>query len=361
MGAGINRRNHEGEVIGPDMKKPDERSRKILDAIVRLNIETGGPVSSGLVELSLQRTLSSATIRSVMKRLEEEGFLEKPYTSSGRLPTDAGYRVFVDLFQDNYALTRWTGPDPMRRLVDEGFPVIAAGPDGAKAMAHLLSDLTDYISIILVPSLDSVKAVRVDLYPRSPRRLLMVVLLDNSQVRTGLVELPEEYPAPVVEQAAQLLTRRIQGMTVQEIRQGGLDSPDLMPSPVSRCASAAASQGKRIFKDTETAEVQLEGVANVLDEPEFRDPEPLKALLRFIESPRVIRESLDRLDRRAGDKVGVWIGAENPVGGLRPFSILTGRFILDGRRGVLAVLGPRRMWYQRAFRGIEVLRSALNS
>jgi heat-inducible transcriptional repressor len=339
----------------------DQRSQEILDAVVRLNIETGGPVSSGLVERFLQRTISSATIRSVMKRLEDQGFLDQPHTSAGRLPTDAGYRNFVDHFRSDYALSRWTGPDPMHRQVDDGFPVAAAGPDGVRAMAQLLTELTDYISIILAPSLDTVQAVRLELYPRSSRRVLMVVLLDNSQVRTGLVELPEEQPPAVVEKAAEILTRRIAGMTVKQIREGRLDSPDLMPSPASRCATALARHGKRLFQDTEAPEVQLEGVAKVLDEPEFRHPEPLKALLRFIESPQVIRESLDNLDRRTGDGVGVWIGSENPVGGLRNFSVLTSRFSLGGRPGLLAVLGPRRMWYQRAFRGIEVLRGALDS
>lgn len=338
----------------------DERAREILDAVVRLNIETGGAVSSGLVERSLERNLSSATIRSVMKSLEDKGYLHQPHTSAGRLPTDAGYRVFVDNFQSDYALTRWTGPDPMTRMVDKGFPVAAAGPHGVKAMARLLSDLTEYISIILAPSLDTVRAVRVELYPRSLKRVLMVVVLDNSQVRTGLIELPEEYSAPVVEQAAQMLTRRVRLMTVKEIRQGQLDSPDLMPSPASRCAAAVARQGQELFADTSAPEIQLEGVARVLDEPEFTDPEPLKALLRFIQSPQVIRESLGNLGQQAEDDVQVWIGRENPVGGLKPFSMLTSEFRLGGRRGILAVLGPRRMWYQRAFRGIEVLRRSLN-
>jgi heat-inducible transcriptional repressor len=339
----------------------EERNLEILDAVVRLNIETGGPVSSGLVARSLERTISPATVRAVMKGLEDMGYLEQPHTSAGRLPTDAGYRVFVDRFQNDYALSRWTRAEPMTSQVGPDFPVAAAGPDGVRAMARLLTELTDYISIILAPSLDTVRAVRVELYPRTSRRVLLVVLLDNSQVRTGLIELPEEYPAPVVEQAAQLLTRRVQGMTVEQIRDGRLDSPDLLQSPASRCAAAVARHGRRLFQDTEAPEVQLEGVAKVLDEPEFRDPEPLKALLRFIESPQIIRQSLDSLDRHAGDRVAVWIGKENPVGGLRSFSVLTGRFCLDGRRGLLAVLGPRRMWYQRAFRGIEVLRGALDS
>ena len=342
----------------------DSRSGEILDAVVRLNIETGGPVSSGLVELSLQRTLSSATIRNVMKRLEEQGYLHQPHTSAGRLPTDAGYRAHVDRMAGQSALDRWTRPRraeerPDRTLAGDNLALTAAGPDGAKAMARLLNELTDYVSIILAPSLDTVEAVKVELYPRSATRVLMVVLLDNSQVRTGLLELPEEYPAPVVEQAAQILTRRIRGLTVASIREGQLDSPALVDSPASRCAAAVGRQGHHLFARTESPEVQLEGVTRVLDEPEFRDPEPLKALLRFIESPRMMRESLVDLDRSTSDGLGVWIGQENPIGDLRAFSLLTGRFSLDGRRGVLAVLGPRRMWYQRALQGLNTVRRAL--
>jgi heat-inducible transcriptional repressor len=343
----------------------DRRSGEILDAVVRLNIETGGPVSSGLVELSLQRTLSSATIRNIMKRLEDQGYLHQPHTSAGRLPTDAGYRAYVDGFQSQVALTRLTRPELLDGLRDgvrgeQERALTAAGPEGVKAMARLLNELTDYVSIILAPSLDTVRAVKVELYPRSASRVLMVVLLDSSQVRTGLLELPEDYPAVVVEQAAEILTRRIQGLSVAQIRDGKLESPDLLDSPASRCAAAVGMQGRRLFHETENPEVQLEGVARVLDEPEFRDPEPLKSLLRFIESPRVIRESLENLDSSTADGLGVWIGQENPIGDLRAFSLLTGRFSMNGRRGVLAVLGPRRMWYQRALQGIAVVRRALD-
>ena len=317
------------------------------------------------MELSLQRTLSSATIRNVMKRLEKQGYLQQPHTSAGRLPTDAGYRAYVDNMRRRTALDRWTEPVRGNGLRERGLTggdlaITAAGPDGVKAMARLLNELTDYVSIILAPSLDTVHAVKVELYPRSQRRVLMVILLDNSQVRTGLLELPEEYSEPVVEQAAQILNRRIRGLTVASIREGRLDSPELVDSPAWRCAAAVGRQGMHLFADTETAEVQMEGVARVLDEPEFRDPEPLKSLLRFIESPRIIRETLVGLDRSTEDGVGVWIGQENPIGDLRAFSLLTGRFSVDGRPGVLAVLGPRRMWYQRALQGLDLVRQAFD-
>ena len=323
---------------------------------MRLNIETGRPVSSGLVERSLNRDISSATIRSVMKELEAAGYLDQPHTSAGRLPTDRGFRAFVDRLQAGWSLRRNEIPAPMRQVLARGIENPIDGQDRIKVLARLLSGLTDNISIILGPPWDEVRAVRLELYPRSNRRLLLVVILDNARVRTGLVELNEDFAPAVIEQAAGILTQRIQGRTVAEIRSGSWESPDLLRTPASRCAAALSRAGRNLFDGLGEGELELEGVANVLDEPEFREPEPLKALLRFIESPRYIRSSLELLGSLDDDRFGVWIGSENPVGRLHRFTVLTGRFELDGRLGTLAVLGPRRMSYQRAFQGIDIMR-----
>lgn len=338
------------------MSDLDHRDLEILDAVVRLNVETGRPVSSGLVQRALNRDISSATVRTVMKRLEASGHLRQPHTSAGRLPTDRGFRVYVDRLQAGWTLQRPAIPPRMRQIMERGLDAMADGPDRIKAMARLLSELTDNVSIILGPSWEQVRAIRVELFPRSLRRVLMVVILDNSRVRTGSVELDAEYPAAVIEEAAGILTERIAGRTVAGIRGGGWQSPDLLRTPASRCAASLTRAGQGLFRELGDGEMELEGIANVLDEPEFREPEPLKALLRFIESPGSIRRSLDRLRTDGECPFGVWIGSENPVGRLRRFAVLTGRFELDGRPGTLAVLGPRRMSYQRAFQGIDVLR-----
>jgi heat-inducible transcriptional repressor len=338
----------------------DSRSLDILDAIVRLNIETGRAVSSGLVERYMQRRVSSATIRSVMKNLEQNGFLDQPHTSAGRLPTDAGFRAFVDRLLAGWSLQRHETPPSLRRMADQDLMMQGIGiQDRLKALAHLLSRLTDNISIIVGPTLESVRTVRVEFYPRSLRRVLMVVVLENAEVRTGLVDLPEDTPAPVVEEAARLLTDRVKGRTVGEIWKGVLDTVDLIDTPVTRCATILARRGRELFRNSTDVEIEFEGVGNILEEPEFHDPEPLKALIRFMESPHHIRESLDRLDPVSPDGFRVWIGRENPVGELRRFSLLTGRYDLDGRPGLLAVLGPRRMSYQRALHGMEILRRVI--
>jgi heat-inducible transcriptional repressor len=337
----------------------DPRSLDILDAIVRLNIETGRAVSSGLVERYMLRRVSSATIRSVMKNLEREGFLVQPHTSAGRLPTDAGFRAFVDRLLAGWSLQRHETPPSLRRMADQDLMSGIGTHDRFKALARLLSRLTDNISIIVGPTLESVRAVRVEFYPRSLRRVLMVVVLENAEVRTGLVDLPEDTAATVVKEAARLLSDRVRGRTVGELVKGVLDTVDLVGTPATRCAATLAGRGRELFTDSADVEIEFEGVGNILEEPEFHDPEPLKALIRFMESPHHIRESLDRLDPRSPDGFRVWIGRENPVGELRRFSLLTGRFDLDGRPGLLAVLGPRRMSYQRAFHGMEILRRVI--
>ena len=335
------------------------RSLDILEAIVRLNIETGRPVSSGLVERYMQRRVSSATIRSVMKSLETDGYLEQPHTSSGRLPTDAGFRAFVNRLLAGWSLQRHETPPSLRRLADQGISQGIGVQDRFKALARLLSRLTDNVSIIVGPTLEPVRAVRVEFYPRSARRVLMVVVLENSEVRTGLVDLPEDTAVPVVEEAARLLSERIRGRSVGDIRKGALGTVDLVGTPASRCAAVLARGGRELFRDSEDVKIEFEGVGNILEEPEFHDPEPLKALIRFMESPLQIRQSLDRLDSISTDEFRVWIGKENPVGELRRFSLLTRRFDLEGRPRLLAVLGPRRMSYQRAFHGMEILRRVI--
>ncbi len=337
----------------------DDRSRDILDAVVRLNIEIGRPVSSGLVERAVGRRVSSATIRSVMKSLEGAGFLQQPHTSSGRVPTDAGFRSFVDGLQAGWEFRRHEAPPEMRRLVDDGLG-ITAGPAGVSHLARLLSRLTDNISIILGPAWETIPVERVEVYPRGSGRALMVVIMGGSRVRTGMFQTADDSPEAVTHEALARLNRRLRGLTVADLRDGVLEKPDLVDNPATRCLAQLAAAARRVVAEFEDGEVELEGVANVLDEPEFHEPEPLQALLRFLESPRLIRRTLDRLERPGRTEFGVWIGAENPVGELRRFALVTRRFGSGGRQGILAVLGPRRMFYQRAFHGIDLLGRAID-
>jgi len=343
------------------MLKNRERADEILDAVVRLNIETGRPVSSGLVERYLHRAYSAATIRNVMKALEEAGFLEQPHTSAGRRPTDRGFRRHVDGVLKGWPLGREDLPRSVARGVEDGLGRQQGGHAMVKTLAGVLSRVTEGVSIVLGPSWEEVRCQRVELYQQGERRLLMVLVLENAMVRTTVADPGEDVAPRTVEDAARLLSERIAGRTVAEVRDGVLSSFRPGVTAASRFASHLAGRSRDLFLDFEVGELELDGVTQVLGEPELEQPGTLRNLVRFLESPRSIREALQQLDRHAVGGLSVWIGGENPVHDLREFALVMRRFSLDGRDGLLAVLGPRRMPYRRTLSGIDAVCDELNS
>jgi len=341
------------------MKSSTARNQEILDAVVRLNVETGRPVSSGLVARALGNHYSPATVRNVMKVLEDMGLLDQPHASAGRVPTDAGFRDFVNRLLREWPLMGWEPPHSLRVEVERDLRAQRGGHEFLKGIARLLSQLTANISIILGPGWDMVRARRIDLYPKEGGRVLMVLELEIALVRTALVTPRQTFPPAVVAAAAAILSERVAGRTLAEIRDGVLESLSVATGPAARCARDLARRGGSLFGEMEAEQLQLEGVAQVLEQPEFSDPEPLKALIRFIESPRAMREALHRLDRQADGSLAVWIGEENPVDELQSFGLVLHRCDLEGRRGLMAVLGPRRMPYRRAFTGLDVIGRSL--
>ncbi len=335
------------------MARREDRLSEVLAAVVRLYSRTGRPVSSSLVARWLGGDVSSATVRADMHRLEARGLLAKPHTSAGRVPTDAGFRYFVDrLLQEEPDVS----PElrAARREVERRLAAAGDRPDALQRLATLLAETTGSIGILLGPAWDSVRAQRLALYPKEGRRVLLVLVLENALVRTELVTGDREYPPDLLDAAARLLSERIAGRTVAEIRSGVLDSLDARTGEADRCARELVDRAPRLFADPEPGRLELAGVERVLEAPEFADPEPLKRLLRVVGSPRAVVDVLRRLPLREND-VSVWIGAENPLDDLHPFSLVATPFGAGGRHGVVAVLGLRRMPYERAIGSVQVL------
>ena len=335
----------------------DDRKFQVLAAVVRLYSETGQPVSSALVARWLDGSVSSATVRADMMHLEDKGMLGKPHTSAGRVPTDKGFRSFVNRIlegQDELS------PRPeIMPMVEQELRRSSGTHTMVKSLASLLSRLTDNIGIILGPAWDGTKAQRLELYAKDGGRILMVLILENALVRTGTIVVDEPFSAEILEDAARLLSERVNGLTIREIRDGALDDLSATGDAVERCASDLAERGSDLFLDVEDGELELMGVTNMLDAPEFSDPDRLKNLVRFLESPRSIRGALRQLSPENEDGIAVWIGAENPIDALQGFSLVSSPCEMEGRRGMLAVLGLRRMPYDRAISGMQVLIQSL--
>jgi heat-inducible transcriptional repressor len=334
------------------MPNLNDRKRTILHAVVRLYSDTGIAVSSTLVAKYLGETVSSATVRSVMKSLEDQGLLCKLHTSAGRIPTDSGFRSFV-----NQVVSKDTLPSIVNnRVVDLELSRGVHNQALAKSLASLLCKLTDGVGIILGPTWDGIRAVRLDLHYREGNRILMVLVLENALIRTAILPQEQSYTPEVLDDAARILSERINGLTISEIRNGALAAIDPSISSGSSCARDLASVSDELFVSFEHGDIELSGFGELLEEPELSDPESLKDLVRFLESPASIRDAVKRLSPGVtGDGVSVWIGNENPVPELKQFSIVSAPYQIDGRAGALAVLGVKRMQYHKIINGMRLL------
>ncbi|MCP4145267.1 MAG: heat-inducible transcription repressor HrcA [bacterium] len=329
-----------------------DRKKAILHAVVRLYSDTGVAVSSTLVAKYMGKTVSSATVRASMKSLEDQGMLCKLHTSAGRIPTDAGFRAFVNQFVSSDALPQLVGS----RVIDLELSCAVQNQAVAKSLAALLCKLTDGVGIILGPTWDGVRAIRLDLHYREGNRILMVLVLENALIRTAILPRLDSYSPEVLDEAARILSERINGLTINEIRNGALAAIDPDISSGSSCASELASVSDELFTDFEYGDIELSGFSDLLEEPELANPESLKDLVRFLESPASIRDAVRRLSPGATeDGVSVWIGDENPVQELKQFSIVSAPYELGGRRGALAVLGVKRMQYHKIINGMRLL------
>lgn len=326
--------------------RPQDRQQKVLTALVQLFIERREPVSSRMLDQSGLLDIRSASIRAVLQELESEGFLYQPHASSGRIPTDAGYRAYVDAqsLEDEEALS----PDVVGEMTRA---VRAAGEDLDQvllAVTRVVGDLSANITILGGPREKSPSIVGVDLYHRDSHHVLVVVTLEGGSVRTQLVRLDREVLPESLWAAATLMGDRLTGRTLEEVRHeaGHLFRP--VTTPAALVAEDLTRGGQTLFDPGSLLRFTWEGVNEALHQPEFADAERLKALLHLMSHQEEFETVLERsLRQQTGGEIALTIGHENDLPALQPFALLATRFEFDDREGYFAVLGPRRMPYAR--------------
>jgi heat-inducible transcriptional repressor len=329
-----------------------DRQQAVLNALVRLYIERREPVSSRMLEESGQLDIRSASIRSVLHELEADGYLVQPHASSGRVPTDLGYRAYVDSMRLNE-----DSVDP-QALEEVGRAVREAGADLEQmlhAIHRVLGRLTHNIAILGGPRQKSPQIVGVDLYQRDSRHVFVLISLEGGAVRTELVRLDREVVPEMVFAAATVLVDRFAGHTLEEVR-ASIES--LAPEPTTPPTSLArdvALTARGLFDPGSILQFNYEGVSEALRQPEFADPERLKALLELMSRSDDFESTLERTLRTGTGQIALAIGRENSLPALHPFSLLATRFEVDDRVGYLAVLGPRRMHYAQTVTLIRLI------
>jgi heat-inducible transcriptional repressor len=326
----------------------DRREREVLRALVQDYIQTGEPVASTPLLSRHDLDCSPATVRSVMSDLEALGFLEKPHTSSGRIPTERGYRLFVD------SLLKIRPPSAQDR---ERIERLAAAASDVSALldgtADLLHDLSHHAGVVTTPRPKADPVRHLEFVRLRENRVIAVVVSEAGLVTNKLVQLEFSMEPGELERAANYLNEKLQAAqgarpSVPELREKILSDMRADQSALSDLLQKALVLAEQTFSDPEPVEgrVLAHGEETFLDAPEFADVQKARALLKaFAEKDRILRV-LDRV--LSAHEVQIFIGAESEFAAVPDVSVVAAPYALGGRvLGTLAVVGPTRMNYAR--------------
>jgi len=332
----------------------DERKRKILQAIVDDYITTAEPVGSRNLANKHGMGLSPATIRNEMADLELLGYLEQPHTSAGRIPSPRGYRFYVDcllsppkISENEIALiTNWY--EAKVRSIEEVF----------QETAKIISRMTHNVSLVLAPQVSNVLFKYLQFLPLDEHRAIIVIVTGTGFLENKVMDIPEGTSFKDLQQIADVINRRLGGMSFDEIKVSLLQKikQDILSTPaLFETALVVLRQALAVEKNER---VYLGGTTQLLNQPEFRDDmDKIKGLLTMLEEEKLL---YDILHMKGGDGVIVTIGEENKYSGIQDCSMVQATYRVDGQEiGTLAVLGPTRMEYGKIMAVMEFMHSHL--
>ncbi len=336
----------------------DERSKEVLRALIHIHVASGEPVGSESLARVMGRTLSSATLRNIMSDLERAGYLEHPHTSAGRMPTDEGYRIYVDSLMSHLPLP----PRDMAAINSELRPKDASPGRVMENASHLLSRLSRNVGFVVTTDLSRATFRHIDLVRLGHPRILVVMVSRTGLVTNRVVELEDDLTQDDLQACQNYLNAHFAGMTLAAIRSRLLDIMTEEKALYDSLLKQIIAVGQRAFADSGTeaeGSVYLDGTANIFDQPEFEDVGRMRSLFRAFEEKSRLVKILNACLH--GNGVRVVIGHEIPDPELRDLSVVTTLCPIEGDSGwALGVLGPSRMEYSRVTSLVEQVAHALS-
>jgi len=323
-----------------------ERERRVLEAVIQSYVETAEPAGSRTISRRFGLGVSPATIRNTMSDLEEKGYLYHPHTSAGRVPTDVAYRLYVDSLMRVTPIATSDRDMLAEQLAAGGGSTIEAI---LRRAAQSLSVLTQELGMAVGPRLDQILLQRLELVRLSSERLVLVLSLQGGAVRTIFVEIGEQIADNALAEVSVVLNERLAGLTLREIR----------ASLAARLRDARSASGARellnifvqerdsIFDDPLKRDESLVlGQTSVLaEQPEFASSDQMRRLLALTESNEHLTELLRR--RHVTPGLSITIGNEHGDPRFENFTIVTSEYRAGSLAGVIGVIGPTRMPYEK--------------
>ncbi len=324
------------------------RHQGVLRAIVLDYIRTAEPVGSRTISRKYGFSLSPATIRTTMADLEELGYVAQPHTSAGRIPTDRGYRLYVDTLMDRHQLSR----AEVQRIEQHVGPSAGEVEELLREAGKLLSVLSPYVAVVMAPRVHESQFRRVEFVPLGREKVMVILLADTGWVHHKAVSVDEAMTQEELDRIARYLTDLLRGRTVREVRDLLVAQMAEEKAQYDQMLARALRLGAEALEAEAEADLYVAGAAHIADQPEFADIAKMKSLFAAFEEKSKLVKILNNC--LTGEDFKIFIGSEIPVHDIQGLSVIASPY-RRGQRvlGVLGVLGPTRMDYGRALTLVE--------
>ena len=322
----------------------DERKTKILQAIIKNYLETGEPVGSRTISKYTDLNLSSATIRNEMADLEELGFIVQPHTSAGRIPSDKGYRFYVDAMMLEHE-------KEVEQLKDVLLEKEEKLDHMLKQAAKLMAVNTNYATMVTAPRSSKNVLKFLQLSRMDASHILAVIVIEGNVIKNTVIDVAESLNDETMLKLNILLNTHLNGLSVEEINLGlitALKQQAGMYGPIIEEVIDAVAE---TIKEDEDLEIYTSGANNIFKYPELSDNQKASDLINAFEEKQLLTQLIDDTDSEGRNEIKVYIGEESPIQTMKDCSIVTANYEFgDGMRGMIGIIGPKRMDYDKVVR-----------
>ncbi len=338
-----------------DYEELGERKIKILDAIIRNYLETGEPVGSRTISKYTDLNLSSATIRNEMSDLEELGYILQPHTSAGRIPSDKGYRFYVDHLMEE----KDKQVTEMKKFVIEKTEKME---QVLKQVAKMLATNTNYATIVSAPSYHHNKIKFIQLSNVDETQILAVIVMQSNIVKNRMISVEQSLDNETLLKLNILLNTGLNGLSIQEINLGVIAKLKEQAGIHSTLVSDVLDALAEALSEDEDLEIYTSGATNILKYPELSDSEKASNLLTtFEEKDQLASLVSESLSDAENDGIQVYIGNESPIQTMKDCSVVTATYELgEGVKGTIGIVGPKRMDYENVVDNLKNLKAQLD-
>lgn len=333
----------------------DERKMKILQAIIRNYLETGEPVGSRTISKYTDLNLSSATIRNEMADLEELGYILQPHTSAGRIPSDKGYRLYVDKMMEDKEREIYEMKEMLLEKEDKMDHLL-------KQVAKVLAVSTNYATMITAPQIHRNKLKFIQLSRVDANQLLAVIVVEGNVIKNTMLSIEEELDEETLLKLNILLNTHLNGLSIEEINLGMIAALKQQAGIHSAIVSDVIDAVAEAIKADEDLEIYTSGTNNILKYPELADKQKASELINTFEEKQMLTELVqDSLSDENGTGIQVYIGDETPIQSMKDCSVVTATYELEeGMKGTIGIIGPKRMDYDKVIGTLKNLMHQLD-